>query len=165
MPASCSAGFFLLLEMLSSPGNARSLPWSYIHTLARPFISAANLSNHSLLLRTYPFLGPPLLLIVQHARMLTETYRLCLLPAKICLCDPFGASLHVPSGAGSPYGDVCTRDTGRILTRARAFPQIVGSREEEEGKGRAKEGVKGSIRPGTSADGGDGRSYSLHGGA
>ena len=64
-----------------------------------------------------------------------------------------------------PYGDVCTRDTGRILTRARAFPQIVGSREEEEGKGRAKEGVKGSIRPGTSADGGDGRSYSLHGGA
>lgn len=64
-----------------------------------------------------------------------------------------------------PYGDVCTRDTGRILTRARAFPQIVGSREEEEGKGRAKEGIKGSIRPGTSADGGDGRSYSLHGGA
>ena len=140
MPASCSAGRpSLLLEMLSSPGNARSLHWSYIHTLGTPIhLRSQSLKSLSAIWDIFfswfaalPCSLTLTRLLERRATGLRVQYGSE--PLR-CLWERFRHH-YTPGNVGNPcYGEACARGTGRVLPQAMALQQIVWSREDAVGE-------------------------------
>ena len=141
MPASCSSGrpspsWWRCSHLRATHAlyiGPTSIPW------ARPFISAANLSNHSLLFETSSFLGSQLCLIAICSPDCRDIgQQACVSNMVISRRDVSGNLFrhhYTPGNVGNPcYGEACVRGTGRVLPQAMALQQIVGSREEAVGE-------------------------------